>query len=276
MTVQVLFAAALCALPVRAEPSLRDRARAQDYASLPILREALQSGDAAERSAAAFALGQLGLVELPEGSTEPVTAALTRAVASEALSPAVSDSDPGVRRAAVEALGKVGGPDAESFLLAAATDADAGVRGEAALALFRRRLLKRVPEYSTAAVSRLTMLAGDPEAEVRWRAVYAFSRWPEPRASTAVAAAQADGDERVRLFAVRALGKLGTAPDAARLADSSLTFAPKPWRRSPRRKPGTRSPTPFSRTPPRTCARPPPTPPPSRARPRASRRSFGS
>jgi cyclophilin family peptidyl-prolyl cis-trans isomerase len=222
MTLQVLLAAALCALSARAEPTLRDRARAQDYASLPVLREALRSGEAAERSEAAFALGQLGLVEIPEGDTEPVTAALTLAAASEALYPAVSDADPGVRRAAVEALGKVGGPDAESFLLAAATDADAGVRGESALALFRRRLLKRVPEYSAAAVSRLTLLAVDPEAEVRWRAAFAFSRWPEPRAAKVLAAAQSDGDERARLFAVRALAKLEAAPDAARLSDPSV------------------------------------------------------
>jgi cyclophilin family peptidyl-prolyl cis-trans isomerase/HEAT repeat protein len=222
MLIQVLFAAALCALPVRAEPTLRARARAQDYSSLPVLREALQGGGAAERSEAAFTLGQLGLVEVPEGDTEPVTAALTRAAASEVLFPAVSDADPGVRRAAVEALGKVGGLGVESFLLSAATDADAGVRGAAALALFQRRFLKRVPEYSTAAVSRLVMLTADPEAEVRWRAAYAFSRWPEPRAAKALAAAQGDADERVRLFAVRSLAKLAEAPDAARLSDPDV------------------------------------------------------
>jgi cyclophilin family peptidyl-prolyl cis-trans isomerase/HEAT repeat protein len=190
--------------------------------SLPILRDALQSDAAAARTEAAFALGQLGLVDFPEGDTEPVTAVFTRAAASEALYPVVSDPDPVVRRAAVEALGKAGVPDAESFLLAAATDADAGVRGEAALALFRRRFLKRIPEYSTAAVSRLTLLAGDPDPEVRWRAAYAFSRWPEPRAAKAIAAAQGDADERVRLFAVRALAKLATAPDAARLSDRDI------------------------------------------------------
>jgi cyclophilin family peptidyl-prolyl cis-trans isomerase/HEAT repeat protein len=222
MPIQALLVAALCALPVRAEPTLRDRARAQDYSSLPLLRDALQGGDAAARSEAAFALGQLGLVDIPQGSSEPAMGALMRADASEALYPAVSDADAGVRRAAVEALGKVGGPDAEPFLLAAATDADAGVRGEAALALFRRRFLKHVPGYSTAAISRLTMLAGDSEAEVRWRAAYALSQWPEPRVEKAIVAAQSDGDERVRLFAVRALAKIPAAPAAARLADPAV------------------------------------------------------
>jgi cyclophilin family peptidyl-prolyl cis-trans isomerase/HEAT repeat protein len=216
------LAAALMALPARADTTLRERARDQDYFSLPILRDALQGPDAAERPEAAFALGQLGLVEVPEGDTVPAVAALTRAAASEILIPAASDPDPVLRRAVVEALGKLGGPDVEPSLLAAATDFDAGVRGEAALALFRRRMLKRVPEYSTATVVRLSALAADPEPEVRWRAVYAFSRWPEPRAAKALAAAQSDPDARVRLFAVRSLGKIPAAPDPALVSDSDV------------------------------------------------------
>ena len=189
---------------------------------MPILRDALEDPDAAVRAEAAFALGQLGMVEVVDGDTETVTAGMTRTAAAQALFPATSDADKQARRAAVEALGKVGGPDAESFLLAAATDADPGVRGEAALALFRQRLLKRVPEYSTAAVTRLVLLSTDPEAEVRWRADYAFTRWPEPRAAKELAAAQGDADWRARLFAVRALAKLATAPDAARLSDPDV------------------------------------------------------
>ena len=222
MPVHLLAAVLLAAAPARAEPTLRERARAQDYASLPVLRDALQDPDGGVRAEAAFALGQLGEVELPAADTEPVAAALTRAAAADALAPAASDPDPAARRAAVEALGKVGGPDSEPFLLAAATDADAGVRAAAALALFRARYLKRVPEYSTAAVSRLSQLAADADPEVRWRAAYAFSRWPEPRAAAALAALQGDADARARLFAVRALGKSKTAPDAARLSDPDV------------------------------------------------------
>lgn len=213
---------ALLAAPAGAEPTLRERARAQDPAAIPVLREALASDDAAVRAEAAFALGQLGLIEVPEGDTEPATNVLARAAAADLLVPVVSDPDAAVRRAAVEALGKVSGRDHESFLAAAATDFDAGVRGEAALAFFRQRLLKRVPDYSTAAASRLLLLGKDPEAEARWRAAYAFSRWPEPRAAAALAVLQSDVDPRARLFAVRALGKLPTAPDAARLADADV------------------------------------------------------
>jgi cyclophilin family peptidyl-prolyl cis-trans isomerase/HEAT repeat protein len=214
-----LILAASC---VQAEPTLRERARAQDFSSLPVLTEALRDPDAAVRAEGAFALGQLGVVEIPEGSSETATAILTRSAAADVLIPAASDPEPAVRRAAVEALGKVGGSDAESFLLGAGTDADEGVRGEAASALFRMRFLKRVPEYSTAAVSRLIQLGRDESPEVRWRAAYAFTRFAEPRAAAAMAALQGDSDGRVRLFAVRSLGKLKTAPDVARLNDSDV------------------------------------------------------
>jgi len=221
MPLHALLAVLLSATPASAAPTLRERARAQDFKSLPVLRDALQDPDAAVRAEAAFALGQLGMVEV-QGDTEPAIAGFTRTAAAQALFPAVSDPDRAARRATVEALGKVGGAGAESFLLSAATDADPGVRGEAALALFRQRLLKRVPEYSTAAVTRLALLSADADPEVRWRADYAFSRWPEPRAAAPLAAAQNDADARARLFAVRGLAKLSTAPVAARLNDPDV------------------------------------------------------
>lgn len=210
-----LFAAA----PACAGRSTLEMARAQDPRDVPSLRETLGGERASDRAAAAFALGQYGLFEVPEASTEPVAIATARAAAAAALVPASSDPEAGVRRAVVQALGKVGSADDETALLAAATDADAGVRGEAALALFRMRFLKRVPEYSTAAATKLSQLSADPEAEVRWRAAYAASRWPEPRLAQALAVSARDADARVRLFSVRALGKLAVAPEAVLFAD---------------------------------------------------------
>lgn len=166
-------------------------------------------------SEAAFALGQIGLTE----EAESPAAASARAAAIAALLPAASAPDPALRRAAVEALGKVGGAGEEASLLTAAADPDAGVRGEAALALFRQRLLKRVPEYSTAAVNRLALMIADPDPEVRWRAAYTASRWPEPRMAKALAAASRDNDARTRLFSVRSLLKLGMAPEDGLLSD---------------------------------------------------------
>jgi len=204
------------ASPVKAGGALLEMARAQDPENLPLLREALAGTRAEDRSQAAFALGQYGLIE----GDESAKAAAVRAEAASVLVPAAMDPDAGVRRQVVEALGKVGGKDEEIALLSAATDIDAGVRSAAALAFFRMRLLKRIPEYSTATATKLSILASDPDAEVRWRAVYAVSRWPEPRMAQALSLAQKDVDPRVRLFSTRSLGKLGVAPDAALLSDT--------------------------------------------------------
>ncbi len=182
-------------------------------------RADLASPAPARRAEAAFALGQRGFVDVPEGEVEPASSVAARREAATALEGASADASAAVRRAVVEALGKVAGPGDEAALLAAADDADAGVRGEAALALFRRRMLGRVPDYSSATVGALVRLAGDADAEVRWRAAYALAKWSEPRALSALTALQSDADVRVRLFAVRGLGRVGAAPDAARLSD---------------------------------------------------------
>ncbi|MBI3297340.1 MAG: HEAT repeat domain-containing protein [Elusimicrobia bacterium] len=169
--------------------------------------------------AEAFSLGQVGLVESPDGTVESAASVSSRAAAAALLAPALLDGHPDLRRAAVEALGKVGAPSDEASLISAAADPEPAVRGEAALALFRLVFLKRIPRYSPAAIARLSLLAGDPDPEVRWRTVYAASRWPEPRLSEVLPNAARDADWRTRLFAVRSLAKLGFAPDPDLLAD---------------------------------------------------------
>ncbi|MBI2386301.1 MAG: peptidylprolyl isomerase [Elusimicrobia bacterium] len=183
------------------------------------LRSGLSSPDAAARARAAWDLGQLGLAEFPEGEAEPAVSVSLREAAAAALIPAVSDPEAPVRRAAVEALGKTGGVNIEDPLLSAATDIDAGVRGEVALALFRRRFLKRVPEYSTASLNKLLTLAVDPNPEVRWRANYAFSRFSDVRAEKMLTQAVKDPDKVTRLFAVRSLSKLVRKVDVSLLSD---------------------------------------------------------
>ncbi len=185
-------------------------------------RAGLQSADAAARGRAAWDLGQIGLAEFPEGAPEPAAAISLREAAAAALIPVASDPDAAVRRAAVSALGKTGGLEIEGALLSAGTDVDAGVRGEVALALFRRRFLKRVPEYSTASINKILTLAADPDAEVRWRAIYAFTRFPDERAEKTLLKAQHDPDKVARLFAVRSLLKLGRPVDIALLSDPDL------------------------------------------------------
>ena len=190
--------------------------------SLASGRAALQSDDAATRAKAAWDLGQLGLAEIAEGEPEPAVSISLREAAVAALIPIVSDPEASVRRAAVAALGKTGGCDIEDALVSAGTDVDAGVRGEVALALFRHRFLKRVPEYSTASVNKLLTLAADPDPEVRWRAVYVFTRFPDERAVKTLTQAVKDSDKVTRLFAVRALLKLGRRADLALLSDTDI------------------------------------------------------
>lgn len=217
--------ALLLALPALAVPDtaeLRRMARAQDGRDLAAMRSALESPAAAQRAEAAWALGQLGFAEGPDGGPETAAQKGAREAAAAALTPAASDPDAGVREAAVEGLGKVGEAADEATLRAAATDADPKVRAAAALALFRLRQLQRVPEYSTAAVNALIALAVDSHSDVRWLAPYALSRWPEPRARGMLEKAQLSPDPRARLFAARALGKLGVEPDLGLLSDADL------------------------------------------------------
>lgn len=107
-------------------------------------------------------------------------------------------------------------------LAAALTPAAAAGPADSADAIIKRRLAEGATVYTEADIAALTRLAADPDPEARWRAAYAGSRWPEPRLSAVFASAQRDADSRVRLFAVRSLGRLATAPDAARLADSDV------------------------------------------------------
>lgn len=93
---------------------------------------------------------------------------------------------------------------------------------ETPLGIFHRRLAANATAYTEAEVAALAGFAADPDPEVRWRAVYGASRWAEPRLTAVLTKAQSDPDARVRLFAVRSLGKLSIAPEAARLNDTDL------------------------------------------------------
>ncbi|MBI5595133.1 MAG: peptidylprolyl isomerase [Elusimicrobia bacterium] len=202
---------------------------------LLLLAAAASASDGVHRAQEAFLLGQKGLAEAADGAPESPAMREERLAAASALLPLAAEPDPLVRAAAVEGLGKTGAAESEAALLAAARDPDAAVRAEAALAFFRQRLLKRVPEYSTAAVTALATLGGDQDAEVRWRAVYAFSRWAEPRAAQVLTTALHSADPRQRLFALRGLTKLGPLPPAPLLdedpyvrAESVGAYGPTP------------------------------------------------
>ena len=188
--------------------ALRAMGRIQSPAYADALIAALADPDPLLRTEAAFDLGQVGGVIGRTGlQGEKADGALSRTKAATALVLALDAKDPRERAIVVEALGKTGGTGVEGLLAGLLKDSHPGVRGEAALGLFRLRFLKRIPELSASSVDALTRAFRDSDPEVRWRAVYAFSRWPEPRAKKALAAAALDGHLWVRLFALRALGQ---------------------------------------------------------------------
>lgn len=187
--------------PAARREALRAMGRIQSPAYAEALIAAVKDKDSSARLEAIFSLGQLALAETP----------LDQAVQKRAgreLADVLARKDAPMRAAALEALGKIGGPGTERIAYWHLSDPDPSIRGEAALALFRLRYLKRITSYSPGTVSRLLANFSDPEPSPRWKAVYAFTRWPEAAAKDSLSVAAANPDSWVRLFAVRALGEL--------------------------------------------------------------------
>ena len=192
--------------------ALRAMGAIQSPAYADDLKAALAARDPELRAEAAFGLGQLALREPLDGDeADGQRLSELRADAARALQPLLQAKDRGSRCAAAEALGKTGGAGVEGLLVEALRDDESCLRREAALGLFRLRYLKRIPEYATATATALAAALRGPDGELRWKAAYAFSRWPEPHAAQALAAAARDDDSWTRLFAVRALGQLKDA-----------------------------------------------------------------
>jgi len=204
-------------------PDARDReARMAHGALLGRLREDPQ---AAVRAAAAWSLGLL--------QTDAAGASLA------ALLIGGRESDPRVREAAAEGLGRCGPDPHPAAMAIALSDDDPRVTGAALLAVWRGSR----PVH----ISRILELSEHPDPEIRWRATYALMRALGARASgrTPIPEGAALGDEdrcrivqrllpmtadpdvRVRLQALRALG---SAPeiDEAEEALSDVLEDPDP------------------------------------------------
>ena len=159
---------------------------------LPLLLGAC--GGAARRENAVWALGQ----RVPSEQN------------AQQVRPQLRAPEPGLRAAAFEALGKAGGAEDEASLAAGLRDPEPAVRGQAALALFRLRFRDRIPAFSTGSLHALRVAFSDPVGEVRWRAVYPFSRYAEPALKDALSEECGyDEDRWARLFACRAVGLIG-------------------------------------------------------------------
>jgi HEAT repeat protein len=126
---------------------------------------------------------------------------------------ALGDADSGVRRAAAEhatGLDEAHAP----VLVAALSDADAAVRVAAVRGLVGAK-----------AVTALAQAARSPDLDVRSAALDALGQVGGPAARAVLEEALVDGSERIRVAAVRGLGRLGKEAEAAltaALADPAL------------------------------------------------------
>jgi cyclophilin family peptidyl-prolyl cis-trans isomerase/HEAT repeat protein len=190
--------------------------RIQSPAYIEGLAGALADERTEVRVAALFALGQLGLFQ-----DRPVDPR-----AAEAVRPMLRGDDPEVLVAALDAMGKLSGTEVAPAISGFLVHENPDVRAEAAYALFRlrfaplwRREADEAPGLPDDAVEGLTRAMFDPDARVRFAATYAFSRYADARARTALLDALDEPDARIRLFAVRGLGQLADETTAARLIE---------------------------------------------------------
>ncbi len=150
--------------------------------------------DPGARAAMAAALGRIG---------DPAAAA--------PLGLAARDGDPVVRAAALGALRDLRGAPDGTAALPGLADADERVRVEAIYTLAVSRTQLTTAIRATATESLVAMVAGDPSARVRRKAVWALGEIgaPSDRAAPALTAAFRDADPAVRSLAASALAKLG-------------------------------------------------------------------
>ncbi|MFO7898251.1 MAG: HEAT repeat domain-containing protein [Planctomycetota bacterium] len=133
---------------------------------------------------AAYALGRCGPSEL--GLAE--------------LKKALKDPSRRVRRAAVDAIGRVGGERRAELIAPAAGSDDPGIRAAAARALGR--------SGDEAALEPLLNLAKDESVLVRATAVAALGGLPRKKSLVAIVRAAEDADRRVRFAALQVLSRI--------------------------------------------------------------------
>ncbi|CAN5371431.1 peptidylprolyl isomerase [soil metagenome] len=164
----------------------------------PLLLPLLDDPDTAVAATAAFALGQQG----DTSAVAPLAALLT----SEAIR-----RTPTVAAEAASALGKLRGEPARQALLSVLRDTpliDQGAAEAVGAALLAIWKFPRDPDLEP--IRRWTSA---PDPQLRWRAVYALVRRPDPAATAILLGLASDPEPQVRSLAMRGL----TAP----LADSA-------------------------------------------------------
>ncbi len=176
------------------------------------------------RQAALFGLGQLAWDPRFSGGREGEVLG--------AVGPSLRDSHEGVRKAAAEAVGKLGVERAPELLAPLLADPEPAVRAETLLGLYRYRYVlwlrssqKTSPPLPLGVLQRMLPLAKDRSEKVRRALVHGFVRFKDDRVLSMARELSNDPDEWTRLYSVLALATLAdrsaTAVVPARLRDSS-------------------------------------------------------
>lgn len=171
--------------------------RLRNAAAVPGLERAMRTAhDAQVKAAAAFALGVIA---------DPASSA--------ALTDFALHGSPPVAAAAADSLGRIGGNQNVTALIAVLYAHDPLVRGKAAVGLAEAAFPNAssrldVPLQQAAARALGSALNVERDEEAKWRMAWALSRSYAAYGSSMLRTLLPDREELVRLFAVRGLGKL--------------------------------------------------------------------
>ena len=148
-----------------------------------------------------FAFGQPANAPRAKNSAEKPQARAVSPAVIAGLTEAMKDSDPDVRKQAMEALTRLGAPLAYETLVQALKDEDADVRQQAAFSLGQLA--------DSRAIDPLIVALKDVEPDVRQQAAFGLSQLKAVQAVPALQAALKDTDEDVRQQALFALSQIG-------------------------------------------------------------------
>lgn len=194
----------------------RAMGRLQDAGGIKTLATLADDPDPMVRKEAYFALGQMPASGAPPDVPPPQEALISHFMV---------ETDNAHKARILQALGKVGGERARATLLVGMQGPEAVMRGEAVLAVGIQIYRKLASPPTGELLTQMTGLLSDTDAEVRWKAAYAFMRSnlavadrDAPRA--ALQDLLGDPDVTVRMMAARALGELGDGASLIRLVGS--------------------------------------------------------
>jgi HEAT repeat protein/beta-lactamase regulating signal transducer with metallopeptidase domain len=162
--------------------------------------------DAVAEGIAAGVAGGLHAVVAQAGTPAPADPEARQArpvspAVIQGLTEAMKDSDPDVRKQAMQALSRLGAPIAYDTLAASLKDEDEDVRETAAFLIGRTRDPRSVP--------LLIGMLKDPEPDVRQQAAFALAQMKAAQAVPNLIAALKDEDEDVRRTAIFGLMQIG-------------------------------------------------------------------